>query len=358
MKLYIFLSDEQRDQLAKIVYLMPKTSFCRFKKLMFKLPNNRAWTFADALARADYWQFDHYIRVLSATELPWKVEKLQDKRPHTVDRPVTTQVAMSPEVEETEDEWHQLQQRIISLPTELQNMIELSLWDIAFRPGRIFPHRTQTYGGTGGQPSNLSVTRLFLAMNTELYQLLRTSFWSDNTWVIGYGDAYSTMDFLNHVPYQTLTATGDERFDTEFPDIYLPQIELHLELRFSSEDMPGAADRCREITSADLVKSSFSREPDILDFIDVYRWNVHCLAHELGDLWREKFDRIFKLRILEELTLDFTEAFAPGDEFIGAKFARLWPAFVYGLPPVFNILAPNEDLRRELYDIFRNNNPE
>lgn len=333
---------------------MPKTRFCRLQKLLFKLPSNRAWTFADALYKASYWQFDHYIKVLSSTELPWKAEKLPNKNLDTIGRHVTTRALIPVEVEESKDEWPALQQRILNLPAELRDMIEESLWDIALRPGQVFPHRTQTFGSMEANPSNPSLTRLFLAMNKQLYEQLRTRFWSENTWVIGYGKAESTTDFLDHVPYRTSTAFGSDFLDKEL----LPEIKLHLTLRFSSEDMPGAADRCREITSADLVKSSFAREPDILDFIDVYRWNVHCLANELGDLWHKKFRRIFELDVLEELTLDFTEAFAPDEEFIGAKFARQWPAFLHGMPPVFTILAPTEDLVRELVDIFQNNNPE
>ena len=345
----MFLSDEKRDQLAEIVYLMSKERFCRFKKLMFKLPGRRAEPFADTLERATHCQFDLYIRVLSTTDFPWKGEKPEDEGPDTVDRSVTKQTSMPPELEETGDEWHTLQQHIISLPGELRDMIEESLWEIAFRPGQIFPHRTQAFDSMEGKAYNPSFTRLFLAMDKALYEWIRIRFWSENTWVIGYGDEESTMGFLNHVPI--ITATGNDLTDIEFPNVHLPRVRLHLELRFSSKDLPGAADHCHEVTSADLEYRSPHKEPDILNFLDAYRWNVRFVANQLNFLWSEKFLRIAELADLEELKLDFTEAFAPGNEFIGTRFARGWPAFTHGVPPVCYIRAPTDELARELCDI-------
>lgn len=351
----MFLSDEKREQFAQIVYQMTKERFCRFKKLMIKLPGTKAEPFADILEHVTHCQFDLYIKVLSTTDLPWKGKKHEDGGPDAFDRSVTKQISMPQELEDTGDEWRTLQQHIISLPGELRDMIKDSLWDIAFRPGQIFPHRPQAFDSMEGKAYEAPVTRLFLAMDKALYEWMRIRFWSENTWVIGYGDAESTMRFLNHVP--TATTTGNDLSNIELPNAHLPSVRLHLELRFSSKDLPGAADHCHEISSADLKRHSLYRDPDILDFLHAYRWNITRVADRLDYLWLQKFLRVSELDNLEELTLDFTEAFAPDNEFIGTNSARDWPAFFHGLPPVLDIRAPTDELTQELYEIFDDNQP-
>ena len=74
------------------------------------------------------------------------------------------------------------------------------------------------------------VLRLLLALNRTAYSETRSRCWSDNTWVIGYGDEESSMGFLQHEEFldQHTAVPCDGK--------------LHLELRLSRQDLPRRID--------------------------------------------------------------------------------------------------------------------
>ena len=242
-----------------------------------------------------------------------------------------------------DDDWHELQQRILSLPTEIRNMIESSLWDVAFQPGKIFPRALRQIAWRNFARKvhqdeisyHLPVPRLF-PLNKEMYAQMRTKYWSGNTWVIGYGSAGSTLVFLDHVPDPASTGLN---------------IKLHLELRLAMRDYSEAPWIYRDIGDSDPAKAG-----DILGILTLYQVMLDNCSNLSESNWGEKFRAIAVLQNLEELTINFTDAFSPDGEFLGVKSARNFRRFRHGLPPVFKIIAPTEDLKQELYRIFRNNN--
>ena len=322
---------------------MAEPRFCQFKKLLFNLPQSRYWDFVDMLDLASDQQFDHYIRILSTTHWPVPTDRVDSRNPGVSGRPPTNQESMPPEGTENETEWLGLQHRIKALPNELRDMIASSLWNIAFQPGKIFPKRQPRYNGrfySLGKFYDPPIPRLFLALNKDLYPQMRTRYWSGNTWVIGYGHAEDTMGFLDHVPDPESTGLD---------------IKLHLELRLSRDDLPGSSELCPNISNKDIMlraQQDGNRKPDMLDILVVYEERLRALIFDLLWLYGCKMRLITKLKNLEELTLDFNEAFIPGYEL----FHQRWlpgPRFQHGNPSVFRVVAPSKALEEKLHSMYR-----
>ena len=329
---------------------MSEPRYCQLKKLLYSLPDDRYWDFVDALEAASDKQFNHYIRLLSTTHHPNPIDVLDGRTPGTLARPFTNQVPIPVKVEVNEEEWCELQHRILNLPFELRKMIESALWDIAFRPGKIFPHNQQKFGAkyySCGKFYDPPIPRLFRALNKELYTQMRKRYWSENVWVIGYGDADDTMGFLDHVLILSQTDSG---------------VNLHLELRFSSSDIPKPSNLCP--TSSDrwllhyrarMVKSS---NLDALDILPFYQLGVYNLSYDLRDLWSGKLWRLRKVRYcLDELTLDLNEAFIPGDVFAAGMEDFSYHEFRHLMPPVLKVRSPSKSLEDEIYKELRFRNP-
>ena len=322
---------------------MAEPRFCQLKKLLFNLPQGRYWDFVDSLDMSSDQQFDHYIRILSTTHWPAPTDRVDSRNPGASGRPLSNQESMPPEAKENITGWLGLQQHIMALPHEIRDMIASSLWNIAFQPGKIFPSHQPRYNGrfySLGKFYDPPIPRLFLALNKDLYPQMRTKYWSGNTWVIGYGHAEDTMGFLDHVP------------DPETADL---DIKLHLELRLSRDDLPGSSELCPNFSDNDVLsraQQNNNREPDILDILMLYRKRVRTLGYDLLWLYWGKMRLITKLKNLEELTLDFNEAFLPGYQF----FKRRWlpgPQFQHGNPSVFRIVAPSKALEEEIYSMYQ-----
>lgn len=93
--------------------------------------------------------------------------------------------------------------RIHDLPSELYDQIFVSVLDVSFRPGKIFPQQDPTcygyhcmYGRHYADPE----PTVFLALSKALYPGIREECWSGNTWVIGAGPPFYTVEFLKNIP--------------------------------------------------------------------------------------------------------------------------------------------------------------
>ena len=330
---------------------MSEPRCCQLKKLLFNTPNNRYWDFVHTLDRASGKQFNHYIRLLSTIDRPNPVDVLDGRAPGTLARPFTNEVPRHLEVEVNDEELCELQQRIFNLPHELGKMIELALWDNAFRPGKIFPHNQQTFGGRNyscGKFYDPPIPRLFHALNKELYTQMRKRYWSENVWVIGYGTPKSTMGFIKHV--QALSIAS-------------PEIKLRLELRFSSNDIPASLNPCPIISNTGqawlISRKAKPREADALDILRVYRILVRDSGHDLRDLWFNKLEHTLRVKsFIKELTIDLNEAFVPGDKFAAGTGAFRWHRFTHAMPPMFKVRAPSAELEDEIYSTLRLRRPQ
>ena len=309
---------------------MPHPRYCQLKKLLYSLPNERYRDFVNILDAASDKQFNHYIRVLSVTDCRNPVDKLDGRIPGTLARPFTNEVPVPLEEDLRDAEWCELQHRILNLPFELRKTIELALWDIAFRPGKIFPHNQQSFRGkyySCGKFYDPPIPRLFHALNKKLYTEMRQKYWSDNIWVVGYGESEETMDFLYHVP--DVPSKGFE-------------IKLHLELRFSSSDIPLPLDICP--STSDYWK------PGALNILPMYRIGVQDFGYWLRQLWANKLAWLLGVKhFIQELTLDLNEAFLPGDEFAAGAEDFSYHQFRYLLPPVLKVRAPTRDVEDQVY---------
>ena len=97
---------------------------------------------------------------------------------------------------------------------------------------------------------------------------------------------------------------------------------------------------------------------NVLKILECYQAEMARCNANLQRLWSRKFASIATLNDLEELTIDFTDAFSPDGCFVGFESAQDWPTFWHGLPRVLKIIASNRDLEAELYNIFFTTNAE
>ena len=208
------------------------------------------------------------------------------------------------------------------LPAELCQLVLDFLLEDAFYRGRVYPSSAPMAGN------------ILRALNKQLYSKYSQQYWSENVWVIGNGDANTSMRFMTLCQQQGYST----EFSRQIPNPAVWRIR-HLELSFSKNDL-----RCPyENARAGLQDTSRKVAP-----VEVPQAHANSCSRSLMEVWRDKLDRVALLD-LKSLKLDLTEAYGPHQsEFMGFfAIQRLMP-FVYGLPTDFQISAPTRAMERRI----------
>ncbi|KAM0801600.1 hypothetical protein BDR22DRAFT_179733 [Usnea florida] len=247
-----------------------------------------------------------------------------------------------------------LQERIMSMPAEICQMIMDMVFEEAFGPRRIHPHKDPP------------VMNVFLALDRAFYRKCHEQYWTKNTWIVSKGPLNKTMRFMTEKPYNESTT----EFSLQTPNKAALQIRS-VELSFSNADTPdllewqqlaeeSAAAPTPYMTPRALGQSASSQSTNHHDAVQPLQVVQNSLAraqrydairHQLIHTWQDKFDRVAMLN-LAHLTLDFTEAYDPVGRYLGVYLVRRLIPFAHGMPGQFQILAPDGWIERQIRDAF------
>ena len=221
-------------------------------------------------------------------------------------------------------------QRIHDLPSELFLQIQEDFLDMTFGPRSVYPY------------NELRNSRVFEALNQQLFAKYQRIFFSENIWIIGQG--YCCVEFLDRMPLSTrqMIRKVEMAFTTQD---YLET------LRFYFEDTEESRDQLRPRLFFYLEEDT----GDVQNPLKVLRsYQTECLrgTREMVSMWGERFEAVSFLN-LDYFVLDLTDAYAPDGEYLGVYVARHLIPFTYGLPAGhFHIRAPTQALADEIWDIF------
>lgn len=211
-----------------------------------------------------------------------------------------------------------LRRKVHSVPPEVFSMVQKSLLHSTFGPRRVSPENEKC-------KNNVS-----LALNRNLYTHYRAIFWSENTWVVGEGDWETTLEFLREIP------------DSAFK--LIRKVEMRLSVHdydHESLDRYFASPEGKE--QADGMNS--------LQILSSFTEGCRDISWRVKDIWHWKLYHITSLD-LEYFEFDCRDAYAPDGEYLALDALRNVPPFRNGWPEHFEILAPNQNLADQLWDIF------
>lgn len=243
------------------------------------------------------------------------------------------------------------QERMLHIPEEICQLIMDMLFEDAFGPRRVHPHKDP------------SIMNIFLALGKRLYRRFHEQYWSKNTWVVSKGPLNKTMRFMTEKPYNESTT----EFSLQIPNKAALRIRF-AEFSFSNADTPNLSE-WQQLTSqiaapqtAPIQISPFSAQPpreaqslqaaaqrDVASLGRLQRCDE--IKRQLIHTWQDKFDRIAMLN-LRHLTLDFTDAYDPSGSYLGVYIVRRLIPFAHGMPGEFKIVAPNSWLERQTREAF------
>ncbi len=231
--------------------------------------------------------------------------------------------------------------RIHDLPSELYDQILVSVLDVSFRPGKIFPQQDPTcygyhcmYGRHYADPE----PTVFLALPRVLYPRIREECWSGNTWVVGAGSPFYTVEFLKTIPES------------------MRDMIRSVHITFTSEDLYGFEGMCLHgRIRQEIEQSSKDGKVDNLEVLERFRKESDSFETEVTQIWFDKFYALSCLS-LKNLTIDMTKAHAPDGTFLGLEQVKLFPPFSDGMPRL-TILAPTRSLEDDIWEVFARNNP-
>lgn len=238
---------------------------------------------------------------------------------------------------------------MIHVPAEICQMIMDMIFEEAFGPRSVHPHRDP------------SIMNIFLALDREFYRKFHEQYWTMNTWIVSKGPLNKTMRFMTEKPYNESTT----EFSLQIPNKAALQIQS-IELSFSNADTPHLSEWHRlaeerggapsmttprpfgPITTetpseVQIAQRNESRMQRAQRYNDIQRQLVHT--------WQDKFDRVAMLN-LRHLTLDFTEAYDPRGLYLGVNLVRRLIPFAHGMPADFKILAPDLWIQRQIREAF------
>ncbi|KAI4177479.1 MAG: hypothetical protein LQ343_000460 [Gyalolechia ehrenbergii] len=298
--------------------------------------------------------------------------------------------------EPVQESLSKITQQVQGLPAELQNMIMKELWETAFCPGFVYPHRHLNHeisyecdreSRCAARPELLSVCR-------SLRDEYQVRFWTENTFVIDTGLPSFSTDFLNELPHEVfshinkidLTFTVrdlSENYATCLPidhpgwepsacqsraEYYASFLSGHTYLSMviataeddtlDEESSPERSDGDDdEGTESSHPKSASALHNHAIDasFEERRRQEDEQETFELGEIWLDKFYAVCTLP-LTELTLDFFECYGTDGHWMGAEFAARLPPFLHGLPATLIIYAPDLEKRNEIERIIHERN--
>ncbi len=234
-----------------------------------------------------------------------------------------------------------LVQKVHDLPPEIYDQVLESVLNVSFRPGELFPQQNPTcygYHCVYGEHYPNPEPTVFLALPKALYPMFREDCWSGNTWVIGQGSPFYTVEFLNTIPESIhdmirsvyMSLTSEDLFG--FEGVY-----LHQRIRQEREDF------------------SKGGEIDNLEVLERFEMECDSFATEVTQIWFDKFYPVSSLS-LKRLTIDLRKAYAPDGTFLGLEQIKLFPPFCDGMPRL-TILAPTKSLEDDIWEVFARNNP-
>ena len=96
----------------------------------------------------------------------------------------------------------------------------------------------------------------------------------------------------------------------------------------------------------------YSYEPklNLLENIEKYDTAISDITRDLNNIWFWKLETISGFR-LDELVLDFTDAFSADGDFLGVHSAMHFNSFTYQAPKL-TIHAPTRELEELIRDVF------
>ncbi|KAF6240791.1 hypothetical protein HO173_001464 [Letharia columbiana] len=226
---------------------------------------------------------------------------------------------------------NEFQEQMLRVPAEVCQMIMDMVFDEAFGPRRVHPHKDPP------------ITNIFLALDTAFHRRFHEQYWTKNTWVISKGPLNKTMRFMTEKPYNETTT----EFSLQTPNKAALQIR-RAELSFSNADAPARSGRQ---TLADQSAAAPPIDPRHSGPVATQAQRSDDTQRQLVHTWQDKFDRVAMLN-LRHLTLDFTEAYGPGGLYLGVYLVRRLIPFAHGMPADFRIVAPDGWLERQIRNAF------
>jgi len=227
--------------------------------------------------------------------------------------------------------WKTFQNKFLTMPPEICKIIMDMLFEDTFGPRDVHPN------------TDSPVTNMFLCLDKQLYRKYSQVYWSKNLWIVGVGAANESMRFMTMPPYDISTS----EFSRQVPNNAALKIR-RVELCFSKEDLPRPLDQGH--TTRLPSSSDGAEHPESIhsfDTFDEYKRESKMIASALKQIWQDKFDRVAFLE-LEYFRLDVMQAYAPDGAFLGVEVVRRLLPFVYGMPEVFEVVAPTGVLEGEV----------
>lgn len=182
----------------------------------------------------------------------------------------------------------ELTQLVHSLPPELFGKVLQEFLHAVFRPRRIY---------VGAEPLNLQVLG---GLNRAMYAKHRSTFLSESIWVFGQGGYQETIGLLHMMPASLLTSIKK------------------IEVRFTRHDYKEPSP---EHFYSLFRKTAPANDDPLNSLMDYIRKSANAKSH-LMQIWLRKLDHLLSLK-LDELVLDFKDAYGPDGEFVGRRFTGI-----------------------------------
>ena len=208
-----------------------------------------------------------------------------------------------------------LSQLIHRLPQELFDQIQETVFDLAFCPGFVFPHRQNNQGFYDWNGKHYKTARpQLLCISKAIHKKYQTRIFSENVVVMAPGRVHRTLALVG------LTSEGR------------PPVIRRAYVIFSNKDWSRVW--------AEIVESQAAFPPE--QYTNPY---AKLVGRRIA-----KYESMMKLP-LAELTLDFTECYGPHNRWLGEILAMWIHQRVPTAPADLRIIAPDDTKRHCIYAI-------
>ena len=207
-----------------------------------------------------------------------------------------------------------------ALPQEIYNHFERTYIDKFFAPGRRLYQTTP--------PVQRLTSKIFLTA----WETFKPNVAANNTWVFDGEDTSVNLQYFRTLPH---------------PDV------RKVELVLSPRDpcywcMCRVHDIMTPVGEEPVLWGPDQLEWDVLKIMDRYRHLCGMVERDILAAWKDRFNALASLP-LEYLLLDMREAYALDGHFIGVEAAYRFDDFGHGVPKVFKVRAPTEELAQEIW---------
>ena len=221
---------------------------------------------------------------------------------------------------------------ISQLPQELVDIIAEDFFNYHLCPGKVFVSKRPSHDGVifrNGRYYRAARPELFQAMDKRWYNKYLDILWSQNAFVID--DIKRVKAIASHLLHRI------RRVELEFT-LRDEEFRLNHELCSTSNKILANV--------SDTIINRWGSPTDI----DTYRLErsipkIEC-TRELRKKWHEKIRQIFIMNI-EELRLDFSEAYGPDGLFLGWSLLHSFPFHSGTKDTKILIKAPNRATKRQ-----------